>query len=101
MGSDLKLDAPLSFWGGLDPETGRIIDPHHPQFGECIAARRLIMPGTRGSTSSAGVLAAAFRNGTGPAEVVLPRPDLTVMSAVAVVRLLYGTEVAVTIDDHD
>lgn len=101
MASDLKLDIPLSFWGGLDATSGRIVDPHHPQAGEIIAGRRLIMPGTRGSTSSAGVLAEAIRNGKGPAEIVLPRADLTVMSAVAVARLLYGAEVAVTIEDHD
>ena len=29
--SRLRLDEPLSFWGGLDPATGRIIDRWHPQ----------------------------------------------------------------------
>ena len=31
--SALVLDEPLSFWGGLDPRTGELIDTHHPQRG--------------------------------------------------------------------
>ena len=27
----LRLTAPLSFWGGVDPKTGRVSDPRHPQ----------------------------------------------------------------------
>ena len=27
----LRLDAPISFWGGVDWATGRIIDRSHPQ----------------------------------------------------------------------
>ena len=95
---DLHLDAPLSFWGGLDPATGEIIDAHHPQHGENIAGRRLVMPGTRGSTSSPGVLVEAIRLGNGPAEIVLPQPDLTVHAAVSVARRLYGIDVHVRIE---
>ncbi|MGH8873733.1 MAG: hypothetical protein ACRDVM_00550 [Acidimicrobiia bacterium] len=29
----LVLHEPLSFWGGLDPATGRIVDRRHPQSG--------------------------------------------------------------------
>ena len=46
----LKLDEPLSFWGGLDPATGAIIDRLHPQRGARVAGRMLMMPGGRGST---------------------------------------------------
>ena len=48
----LVLDEPLSFWGGLDPKTGLIIDEQHPQKGQSVAGRVLLMPGTRGSTSA-------------------------------------------------
>lgn len=30
-GAPLLLDEPLSFWGGLDPTAGTIIDRQHPQ----------------------------------------------------------------------
>ncbi|HEX6988308.1 MAG TPA: DUF126 domain-containing protein, partial [Bacillota bacterium] len=63
----LRLDEPLSFWGGLDPASGRIIDRRHPQHGLAVTGRVLLMPGGRGSSSSSTVLAEAIRLGTGPA----------------------------------
>ncbi len=101
MARELRLDEPLSFWGGLDPATGEIIDVHHPQRGGCIAGCRLVLPGTRGSTSSPGVLVEAIRRGKGPAAIVLPAPDLTILSAVAVARQLYGIDVPVSIEADD
>jgi predicted aconitase with swiveling domain len=99
--SELRLTEPLSFWGGLDPETGKIVDRHHPQFGESIAGRSLIMARTRGSTSSPGTLIEAIRLGNGPADITLQQPDLTVMAAVKMAKLLYSIEVDVQIDnDH-
>lgn len=41
----------LSFWGGVDPESGRIIDAHHPNRGDCVAGKILLMPTSRGSCS--------------------------------------------------
>ena len=32
-------DEGLSFWGGVDPDTGRIIDAHHPNHGQDLAGR--------------------------------------------------------------
>ena len=47
-GAPLKLDEPLSFWGGLDPATGQVIDRWHAQAGASVAGRVLLMPGGRG-----------------------------------------------------
>ena len=77
------------------------LDAHHPQRGENIAGRRLVLPGTRGSTSSPGVLVEAIRLGNGPAEIVLPESDLTVLAAVAVARRLYDVDVPVRIKRND
>ncbi len=33
------LTAPLSFWGGFDVATGRVIDRSHPQFGEVLSGK--------------------------------------------------------------
>ena len=84
-GFALVLARPLSFWGGVDAATGRVIDRTHPEHGACVTGRVLIMPAGRGSSSSASVLAESLRRGTGPAAVVLATPDpiLTVGSLVA------------------
>lgn len=96
-GSILHLTEPLSFWGGLDPETGRIIDKSHPQCDRCVTNRILLLPGTRGSTSSPGVLVESLRLGTGPAGIILRQPDMTVLVAVNIAAELYGRSIPVLI----
>ena len=56
-GAVLLLAEPLSFWGGFDPRTGVIVDIHHPQRGESLSGKILLMVETRGSGSAPGNLA--------------------------------------------
>ena len=88
-GSVLRLDEPLSFWGGVDPVTGRIIDRRHPRCGESVAGRVLVMPYGRGSSSSSSVLLEGVRLGTAPAAVVLRELDGILALGAAVARELY------------
>lgn len=74
-GAALVCDEPLSFWGGVDPETGEVIDRRHPWSGERVSGRILVLPYGRGSCSASGVLLEAVRNGTGPAGIVVSRVD--------------------------
>ena len=96
-GEVLALDDPLSFWGGLDPATGRLIDAHHPQAGASLTGTVLVMPAGRGSSSSSYVLAEAIRAGTAPAAIVLGEPDAIVALGAIVAGELYGIEVPVVV----
>jgi predicted aconitase with swiveling domain len=89
-GPALVLDEPLSFWGGLDPSTGEIVEAGHPQRGEVVTGRILVMPSGRGSSSSATVLAEAIRAGTAPAGIVLGEPDDIIATGALVAAELYG-----------
>lgn len=86
----LVLDEPLSFWGGLDPHDGRIIDPHHPQHGAVVTGRVLVMPAGRGSSSASSVIAEALRLRTGPAAIVLGEVDPIIVVGVLVAHELHG-----------
>lgn len=88
-GTALVLDEPLSFWGGLDPRTGTIVEERHPQSGSSVAGRVLVMPSGRGSSSSSSVLAEALRSRTGPAAILLREPDEIVLVGALVVQFLY------------
>jgi cis-L-3-hydroxyproline dehydratase len=55
-GPVISTEEALSFWGGVDPATGRVIDVHHPLHGVSIAGAILLMPTSRGSCSGSGVL---------------------------------------------
>lgn len=65
----------LSFWGGVDPDTGDIIDVHHPNHGANVAGRILLMPTSRGSCSGSGVLLQLSLNGRAPAAFVFCEPE--------------------------
>ena len=100
-GLALVLDEPLSFWGGLDPETGALIDTHHPQRGAVLTDRVLLMPAGRGSSSSSYVLAEAIRAGTAPTAIVLREEDGIVALGAIVARELYGSAIPVVVLDPD
>ena len=82
---------PLSFWGGFDIISGRIIDRWHPQHGDLLSKQILVMRAGRGSSSGSSVLAEAIRLGTGPAGIVLLTRDPIVTVGAMVARELYGT----------
>jgi predicted aconitase with swiveling domain len=91
-GVALVLDEPLSFWGGVDPASGVIIDTRHPQAGASITGKVLAMPSGRGSSSSSSVMVEAMRAGTCSAATVLRRADDIVALGALVGRELYGVE---------
>src|SRR5271169_3085950 len=74
-GAVLKLARPLSFWGGVDPKTGRISDPRHPQHGACIAGTVLAVPVPRGSSSSSAIMLELIARGIAPAALLLGEAD--------------------------
>ena len=96
-GAPLKLDEPLSFWGGLDPATGLVIDRWHAQAGASVAGRVLLMPGGRGSSSGSAALAEAIRLGNGPAAILLTRRDPIVIVGALVAAELYGASCPVAL----
>ncbi len=100
-GAAAILDEPFSFWGGYDPATGTIVDRSHPQRGESLAGKVVVMAHGRGSSSSSAVIAEALRLGTGPAAFVLAEPDSIIVTGVLVARLLYGVECPVVVGEID
>jgi len=99
-GPALVLDEPLSFWGGVDPETGRVIDVHHPQLGVTVTGRVLVMPSGRGSSSSSSVLVESIHARTGPIAIVMREPDPIIGLGAIVVRELFGTRFPVVVVDE-
>jgi predicted aconitase with swiveling domain len=90
-GEVLHLDSPVSFWGGVD-ESGRIIDVHHPQCGESLTGKVMVMAAGRGSSSSTTVLAECIRAGTAPAAIVLAECDTILVIGALVAAELYGVQ---------
>ena len=98
-GEVLALSAPLSFWGGVDATTGDIIDRRHPQFGESVRGKVLVLPHGKGSSSASSVLAECLRLGTGPAAILLDESDEILLAGAVVAAELYGAACPIVVVD--
>jgi hypothetical protein len=90
----------LSFWGGLDPRSGIVIDRRHPQANANIAGRVLLMASGRGSSSGSASLAEAIRLGLGPAAILLLKRDAIVVVGALVAMELYAKACPVALVDE-
>ncbi|EUB75329.1 protein of unknown function DUF521 [Pseudomonas sp. GM41(2012)] len=88
-GALLLADVGLSFWGGVDPYSGEIIDRHHPLSGEHLAGRVLAIPSGRGSCTGSSVLMELISNGHAPAALVLAEPDEILTLGVLVAQTIF------------
>lgn len=61
---------PISFLGGVDPETGIVIDPNHELKGEIIKDKVLFIPGGKGSTVGSYVIFQMKKNNTAPKAII-------------------------------
>lgn len=80
----------LSFWGGVDPATGRVIDVHHPLHGTCLTGGILMMPSSRGSCTGSGVLLDLVLNGRAPAALVFGEPEDVLTLGALIAAELFG-----------
>ena len=85
----LYADVGLSFWGGVDPFSGEVIDRHHPLSGQCLAGRVLAIPSGRGSCTGSSVLMELISNGHAPAALVLAEADEILTLGVLVAQTLF------------
>jgi cis-L-3-hydroxyproline dehydratase len=78
----------LSFWGGVDPANGRVIDVRHPLHGVSLAGAVLMLPTSRGSCSGSGVLLDLALNGRAPAALLFREPeDVLTLGALAAAEM--------------
>lgn len=61
---------PISFYGGVDPHTGIIIEKNHPLEGKSISNKILIFPRGKGSTVGSYIIYRLAKNGVAPKAIV-------------------------------
>ena len=123
----LALTAPISFWGGVDPKTGLLIlcmqsyvvrtarhtilvnacvgdnafvaDPRHPEHGQLVTGKILLVPETVGSSSAAAILLELVHGNRAPAAIVLHEPDAILLLGLIVAKEMgYVTPIALRLD---
>ena len=91
----LRLTHPISFWGGVDPVSGTIADPRHPQYGTSIAGTVLLVPLAIGSSSSSAIMLELLREKTAPAAILMGQADAILALGVVVGQELGYTPIPV------
>jgi len=69
-GEALVTHMPISFYGGVDPESGVVVEPGHELEGLSLAGRVLVFPSGKGSTVGSYVIYRLKRAGLAPAAIV-------------------------------
>jgi hypothetical protein len=74
-GEALVAPTSLSFWGEVDPLSGRVIASGHPLEGECLRGKVLVIKSTKGSSATPLVIGLARQQGNAPAAFVNTEVD--------------------------
>jgi predicted aconitase with swiveling domain len=74
-GTALVSPEPIGFLGGVDPDTGVVIEPGHPLEGQRVTGRVLVFPTGKGSTVGSYTIYRLARAHLAPAAIVNAEAD--------------------------
>ncbi|KAJ5827366.1 Aconitase/3-isopropylmalate dehydratase large subunit alpha/beta/alpha subdomain 1/3 [Penicillium robsamsonii] len=94
-GDVVASNVALSFWGGVNPQTGIVIDNHHPLAGSSIKGKVLAIPGGRGSCSGSCVVLELFLSGSHPCALIFKREELILTIGVIVAQEMFQQSIPV------
>ena len=83
-GKALVSGEPISFYGGVDPETGIIEEAGHPLEGKSVSGRVLVFPRGKGSTVGSYTLYRMKKTGRAPI-AILNRECETIVAVGAII----------------
>ena len=69
-GEALVTSMPISFYGGVDPNTGVVLEKGHELQGVSVKGKILVFPQGKGSTVGSYTLYRMKKNGTAPAAMI-------------------------------
>ena len=68
----------ISFLGGVDPKTGKVVEKGHPLEGKSIAGKVLVFPRGKGSTVGTYVIFQLKKNGKAPVAIINQESEIIV-----------------------
>lgn len=80
VGSALVSRDPISFYGGVDPESGMVIEKGHQLEGVSVTGRVLVFPRGKGSTVGSYVLYRLRKLGRAPAAIVNVETEVIIVT---------------------
>jgi predicted aconitase with swiveling domain len=86
----LATGQPISFWGCVDPVSGRISDKRHELYGKSIAGHVLVFPFGKGSSTGSLMILELLRLGLAPAAIINARTEPLLATGPIVGKHFYG-----------
>jgi predicted aconitase with swiveling domain len=101
-GEVLATNEPISFWGGVDPASGRIIDPRHELFGQEVCGKVLAFPYGKGSSTTSLIILELLRVAKAPAAIINIHTEPILATGPVVSRIFYNQGIPmITLKDSD
>lgn len=96
-GRALVSSAPVGFLGGVDPDSGVVVEPNHPLHGQSVAGRVLVFPTGKGSTVGSYTILRLARNGVAPAAMVNAESEAIVAVGAIIADIPMVDQVAIAL----
>jgi len=94
-GKILVTHQSISFWGGVDPATGMIVDPRHELFEKSITGKVLAFPYGKGSAAAPLVFLELAKQGTAPAAIINLETDPLLVAGPIISKHFYSRTIPV------
>lgn len=92
----------FSFFGGFDFNSGEVADPKSDIYGRSLRGKIFAYPRGKGSSSTAGVILEALRQGTAPVAIINVESEKILAVGAIVAQVMFGWNIPiVSITDED
>jgi uncharacterized protein len=86
-GEALVTNQGISFWGGVDPESGMVTEVGHELYGKKLTGKILVLPALKGSAGGMWIIIRLARNQTGPKAIIVPKADTILVGSVIMAEI--------------
>lgn len=100
-GKAIVSKEPLSFWGGVNPATGEVIDRRHDSSGRMLAGSIFVFPNGKGSSTGSAVLMECAKNHVAPAAIINSKLEPILALGAVIVEVLYQKTIPMIILSDD
>ncbi len=81
-GEAIVSSEPIGFYGGIDINTGYVIEKDHPLEGKCVKDKILVFPCGKGSTVGSYVIYGLKKNAVAPSAIINKETETIVATGV-------------------
>ena len=94
-GEAMVTSQSISFFGGVDPRTGKITDRRHELFGRSIAGKVAVFPFGKGSCAGSLIILELVRVGKAPAAIVNINTEPILATGPIISKHFYGKDIPI------